>query len=123
MFGVIVDVGRIWGSNRTFVNYRILRTYVNSCLIIIYILCSMYVFFLNFDIYFNSLYYISVIEESKVEYDCIPYFLSMFAGVRIFPLYFLLIFVNVDTFLLDNILLSTLQLELILNCWVASSFL
>ena len=38
----------------------------------------------NFDIYFNSLYYVSAIENNKIEYDYISYCISFCAGVRVF---------------------------------------
>ena len=62
------------------------------------------------DICLNSLYCVSVLENTKVEYDCIRYVKSLFGGVRLFMLYCLLGLLNEYTLLLMNIELSILQL-------------
>ena len=74
----------------------------------------------NLDIYFNSLYCVSVLENTKVECDCICYVKSFFGGVRGVFLYCLLRLLNWNT-LLFKIGQSTLQLEVLLSRLVLPS--
>ena len=69
----------------------------------------------NIDIYFNSLDCVSVLENTKMECDCICYVNSFFGGVREVLLYCLLRLLNENTLILKNIGLSTLQLKLLLS--------
>ena len=75
----------------------------------------------NFEIYFNFLYCVSVLENTKVECDCICYVKSFFGGVRGVLLYCLLRLLNENTLVLKNIGLSILQLKLLLSRLVSPS--